>query len=270
MAEHESALEQLVAAVRASARYRHVNEAFVRRVGAQELAKGRTLKAAVKATKDRLHQVGGAYLEGRLDYGAYLEQLRQAFRTRDPADLRPVCAEIMARHASSRERLPILAEFYGTIFRELPPIRTLLDLGCGLNPLALPWMPLAADAGYCACDVYEDLVDFVREFLALVGVRGRAWVCDLLGDYPSERVDLALVLKLIPCLEQVDRSAGRRLLDGLNADHLLVSFPVRSLCGVRKGMPATYEAHFRELVEGRGWRVRRFAFASELAFLVSK
>jgi hypothetical protein len=35
-------------------------------------------------------------------------------------------------------------------------------------------------------------------------------------------------------------------------------------------MPANYERHFQELVAGRHWTVRRFEFATELAFLVSK
>ncbi len=269
MAEQGSPLEQLVAAVRASARYRHVSAGFIARIGAQELAKRPNLKAAIKATKDRLHQVGGAYRGTRPDYQASLERLRGAFRG-NLSDLRPLCLEIMRTHASTRERLPVLAEFYGSIFDALPPVRSVLDVGCGLNPLALPWMPLAPGAAYYACDIYEDLVAFVGEFLGLVGVSGGAWVCDVLGEVPRQKVDVALVLKLIPCLEQIDRAAGRRLLDGLNADHLVVSFPAQSLCGARKGMPATYEARFRELMEGRDWRVRRFAFSSELAFLVSK
>jgi 16S rRNA (guanine(1405)-N(7))-methyltransferase len=114
------------------------------------------------------------------------------------------------------------------------------------------------------------MVDFIAGFLALIGMRGRAEVCDLVHAPPGHRVDLALVLKTIPCLEQIDRSAGRRLLETLNADHLLVSFPARSLGGRDKGMPVNYEEHFRELIAGTGWTVHRFEFATELAFLVSK
>jgi 16S rRNA (guanine(1405)-N(7))-methyltransferase len=74
----------------------------------------------------------------------------------------------------------------------------------------------------------------------------------------------------VPCLEQVDKSAGQRLLDTLDTAHLLVSFPVHSLGGRSKGMAATYTAHFRQLVAGRGWRIERFEFATELVFRISK
>jgi 16S rRNA (guanine(1405)-N(7))-methyltransferase len=131
-------------------------------------------------------------------------------------------------------------------------------------------MGLLDDATYYAYDIYEDMVDFLRAFMKLTQVRGQALACDVLQSCPLPKVDLALVLKSIPCLEQIDKSAGKRLLDVIDADHLLISFPVHSLGGRDKGMPTNYEARFRELVAGKAWKIKRFEFATELAFLVSK
>jgi 16S rRNA (guanine(1405)-N(7))-methyltransferase len=78
------------------------------------------------------------------------------------------------------------------------------------------------------------------------------------------------VLKTIPCLEQLDKSIGRRLLEGLPAEHILVSFPAQSLGGRSKGMVENYEAHFREMVAGLDWQVERYEFKTELAFLIKK
>lgn len=263
-------LDCLVHTVLDSPKYAAVAPDFVRAIGARELANRRNFKEAVKATKNKLHQVGGAYLGGRPDYAAWLAQLRAAYQSGDQATFCRACAAVMGHHASTRERLPILDTFYATILASLPPIRSVLDVACGLNPLAIPWMRLPTDVEYYACDIYRDMVDFVAGFLALIGIRGSAEVCDLIHTRPARRVDLALVLKTIPCLEQIDKSAGQRLLETLNADHLLVSFPARSLGGRDKGMPVNYEEHFRELVAGKGWTVHRFEFATELAFLVSK
>jgi 16S rRNA (guanine(1405)-N(7))-methyltransferase len=176
----------------------------------------------------------------------------------------------MGHHASTRERLPILDQFYATVLAGLPPPRTVLDLACGLNPLSIPWMPLAENAEYYAVDIYEDMIGFLGDFMALVGCEGYPRTGDVLQGSLEQRVDLALLLKAIPCLEQVDGAAGLRLLDVIHADHLLVSFPVRALGGGQKGMAGNYEAHFRDLIAGRPWTVRRFEFATELAFLVSK
>jgi 16S rRNA (guanine(1405)-N(7))-methyltransferase len=263
-----SDIDELVAAVRGSAKYRSVCEDVVRGVGERELAKGRRLKEAIKATKKKLHQVGGAYLEGRVDYAAWLDELRAVSGSK--GDFRRACARIMGYHSSTKERSEILDTFYATVLTDLPPVRSVLDLACGLNPLAIPWMGLPDGATYYAYDVFEDMVDFLQGFMRLVPVRGEARACDVLQSCPLPRVDLALVLKSIPCLEQIDKSAGARLLEAIDANHLLVSFPVHSLGGWDKGMPANYEAHFRELVARKGWSVKRFGFATELAFLVSK
>jgi 16S rRNA (guanine(1405)-N(7))-methyltransferase len=87
---------------------------------------------------------------------------------------------------------------------------------------------------------------------------------------PTGPVDLALILKAVPCLDHLDRLCASRLLDVVDARHVLISFPVRSLGGREKGMPATYEARMERLLAGRSWQVRRFAFATELAYLVSR
>jgi 16S rRNA (guanine(1405)-N(7))-methyltransferase len=263
-----SDIDELVAAVRQSAKYRSVCEDFIRGVGARELAKGRRLKEAVKATKKKLHQIGGAYLEGRVDYAAWLDELEAAAGSGE--DFRRACFGIMGHHSSAKERLEILDTFYATVLADLPSVHSVLDLACGLNPLAIPWMGLPDGAAYYAYDIYEDMADFLQAFMQLVPVRGEARACDVLRSCPMPRVDLALVLKSIPCLEQIDKSVGAWLLDAIEADYFLVSFPVHSLGGWDKGMPTNYEAHFRELVAGKGWSVKRFEFATELAFLVSK
>jgi 16S rRNA (guanine(1405)-N(7))-methyltransferase len=264
-------LTSLVESIRASAKYRRLSEDLIRRIGARELDRRRNLKEAEAATRAELHQIGGAYLDRGVHYQEWLAALRDATRSGDSEALRPVCAAVMRQHASTRERLPILEEFYTTTLAGIAPVHRLLDVACGFNPLAIPWMPLAPDAEYYACDIYEDLIAFVNEFFSLAGVRGRAEVADVATSLPrTPPVDVALLLKTLPCLEQTDRTASLRLLETIPAAHLLVSFPVRSLGGRQKGMIGHYTAQFRELIAGKSWPVQRFEFATELAFLVRK
>jgi 16S rRNA (guanine(1405)-N(7))-methyltransferase len=259
----------LVNAVRAGAKYAQISEALIRDIGARELTARRTLKDAVKATRNKLHQVGGAYLGASIDYSGALEELRRAKDAHDAHALRQACRSAMRMHASTRERLGILDQFYSTILSGLPGVHVVLDIACGLNPLAIPWMPLN-EIEYHAYDVYEDMVDFINGFLKLIDVNGGAEVCDVMQSPPARKADLALLLKTLPCLEQIDKSAGFRLLNAIHADHVVVSFPVHSLGGARKGMLANYERHFHQLARQADWAVRRFEFKSELAFLIRK
>jgi len=259
-------IERLTAEVLSSRKYAPVVPGLASRLVAEELAKGRKPKEAVKAVRNKLHQVGGAYLSGSMAYDRWLEELKTARQTEG---FRQACRTVMGQHASTRERLSILDEFYPRILEVLPPIGSVLDVACGLNPLAIPWMPLWPEVTYYACDIYADMVNFLNAFFAIVPIDGFAQVCDAAADPPSQAVDLALVLKAIPCLEQIDKQAGARLLDGLTARYMAISFPAKSLGGRKKGMVENYTARFEELTAGRGWKTLvRLEFETELVFVV--
>jgi 16S rRNA (guanine(1405)-N(7))-methyltransferase len=268
MSHRPNPLDQLVGAVLTSAKYRALSEDVIRRIGARELAAEASVKKAVKATKNKLHQIGGVYFDARPDYSANLALLRES--AGDTGRLRDACRAIMSQHASTRERLPILDRFYAETLAGLGPLQSVIDLACGLNPLAIPWMPLTEGARYHAVDIYTDLIAFIGEAMNLIRTDGTAEVCDITGSLPPHKADLALLLKAIPCLEQIDKAAGLRLLEEINAGYILVSFPARSLGGYDKGMIENYEAHFLEMIKEKPWAVRRFEFETELAFLVIK
>jgi 16S rRNA (guanine(1405)-N(7))-methyltransferase len=263
-------LETLVATIKTSRKYRHLADPLIRRIGRRELLNRRKFNDAVKATKNKLHQVGGAYLELDMLYPRWTEHLRAAYSSGERDSLLAVCRAIMAKHSSTRERLPDLDGFYKTLFPYLGSVKTVLDLACGLNPLAIPWMPLAPNSTYYACDIYKDMVDFLNSFFPMTDVAGHAVLADLGEGAPSVRADVALLLKTLPCLEQVDKNRSLALLESVDARHLLVSYPSRSLGGRGKGMADNYEREFRELVAHTRWKLQRFEFSRELVFLVSK
>jgi 16S rRNA (guanine(1405)-N(7))-methyltransferase len=271
MSAQDDLLEQLVEAVLASSRYREVSGELIRDIGSRELARRTSLKEAVKAAKNKLHQVGGAYFTGTMHYGLWLSDLERLVQPGGRVDLLAYLKKIMSHHASTKERLPILGQFYSTILADLPPIHSVLDIACGLHPLALPWMPLVEPVEYYAYDMYQDMIRFLNGFLSLMQVQGQARVCNVVRACPTDKVDVAFVLKTLPCLEQVDRAASFRLLQAIRATYVVVSFPVYSLGGKAKGMEASYEARFRSLVEHHStWSIKRFEFLTELAFLVTK
>lgn len=260
-------LDKLVELILQSPKYRHVSPDFIARIGAEEMHRQAHFKAAVKATKNKLHQTASAYLKANINYAHQLAAIQHA---EDTAAQKAACLQTMRLHASTAERIPILEEFYQVTLAPLTPLTSILDIACGLNPLAAPWMPLAPNALYFAYDIFQDMTAFLTGALASLGLRGSAQVADIGAFIPPQEVDIALLLKALPCLEQSNKHVNLSLLAGLRARHLLISYPTRSLGGKQKGMVPTYDQHFASLVAGTGWDVQRFAFPSELVFLVTK
>jgi len=268
--EERNQLDQLVRAVLKSPKYRNVCEDLIRNIGLRELSRQKSLKTAVKSTKNRLHQIGGAYFLKKPDYGFWLDRLKKAKGSGDITLFRKTCAEIMSYHYSTRERLSVLDQFYARIFSLLPPVRSIMDVACGFHPLSIPWMPMSEKVKYYAYDVYKDMISFLNEFMVINNTQGSAEVRDVVQHPPEINTDLAFVLNTIPCLEQIEKSAGLKILESINAGFLVVSFPVTTLGGREKDMRKHYEARFNELTWKKDWTIQRLELRTELVFLITK
>jgi len=264
-----SDLEQLVALVLAAPKYRAVCPDTVRRLGGEELAKRPTLKAAVKATKTRLHQAFGAFVRPA-DHDRILAALEAACASGRPDAIRAAARSALACHASTRERLPFLDRFHPAIFQLTGTPRRILDLACGLHPLAIPWMGLPPDATYVAADIDGRAVQILNRAFSLLRVNGRADHADILVSPPADPADVAFLLKTLAGLERQRKGSARPLLESIPAAHLVVSYPVASLGGAGKGMRANYEREFRTLAEGAPWHIARLDFPAELVFVIRK
>lgn len=265
-AERRRAVE---AAILESRKYARVAPELVGRLAGAALAPWRKEKDAEHEVRSKLHQVGTAFFVGSPRYSSLLEELRRA-KAEGPDDWAAALGRALGSHSSTKERLPFLEELYRSALANVPDPESVLDLGCGLNPLCLPWMGLPGSVRYRAYDIFGDMIEFLNGFFAIAGIDGAAEVRDLTGDVPSERFDVALALKLLPTLDQIDPGAGERLLDSLNARTIIVSFPTKSLGGKRKGMSFNYESRFTALAERRGWQFSRFELPNELVFVVTK
>jgi 16S rRNA (guanine(1405)-N(7))-methyltransferase len=262
-------IDTLVAAVASTKKYRALCEDTVRRVAESELAAlpGGNLKAAVKATKRRLHQACSAF-EEEADYEAAYQRLAIAVQAGSEAEVRAACRHILGLHHSTRERLPILDRFYSGLWQVTGRPGSVLDLGCGLNPLAWPWMDLKAGCQYTALDIDRDRIEFLNRVFSLAGMEPLARCQDVLAHPPGDRADVALLLKMSPTLERQEPSATARLIEGLASPFVVVSFAVKSLGGREKGMVGNYRRHFQDLAERRGWQVTKLEFETELVFVV--
>ena len=265
----EEKLAKVLVAVRDSARYASVADDTVRRIATASLAAARgDVADAVKRTKRGLHEIFGAYLPSTPRYEKMLGLLHEA-QGRD--QIRDVLTRTMSSHASTKERLPILDEFYGAIFERLPePPKVIADLACGMNPLTVEWMPAGEDVLYRASDIDSRLMAFLDEALTVLGVPHEVAVHDLLTGPDPAPADVTLLLKAVPCIETQQKQLGWGLIDAINSPVVVVSFPTKSLGQRSKGMYRTYSSGFAAHAEGRPWQVEELEFGNELVYVVQK
>jgi 16S rRNA (guanine(1405)-N(7))-methyltransferase len=261
--------DSIVEALARAPKYRGVCRDTLARTADWALARHARDRDALKAAKRKLHQIYGAYLDPG---GAWRKPLEDALADPaaldDPDAVRRLCRAAIVRHASTAERLPELEQVYTELFELAGAPDTVLDLACGLNPLTVPWMPGGGPQRYRAFDIDCTAIDLLDRVLQRIRPDCRARCADILAAPPDEPADLALLLKAVPCLEQQETGISARLIRSLNARHVAVSFPLRSIGGRAKGMERTYTAMAEELIARLGVEARRLRRADELFYVL--
>lgn len=264
----ETDVESIVATIKHSKKYRDTHEETIRELAKAAVNQHKKPKDATKAVRKRLHSIMAPYL-GDPDYEATSAAMTGAFAAGDPKQVKSVCYDALYSHLSTRERLPIMQDFYHQIFQVTGTPGRLLDIACGLNPLAFPWMRLPDSIEYFAYDIHEPRISFINNYFKLQGLPQSARMQDVALHFPQEKGDVALFLKEMPRFERNYPGTGRRFLETLPVDFLVVSFPTISTHGGRN-LTRRYRDFFSELTDGFDWRITELMFEGEMVFVAEK
>ena len=250
-------MREALLAVLGSKKYGGIEPAAVERIFLEEVGRHKSLKEASKRTKARLHQLSFAFMSPellRLAHG-HLER----YLLGDEGAL----FEALKLHASTSERLFALDALWDTIAQSAGGIGKILDLACGLNPLYL------GHRGHSAIglDISLGQVALVNEWATRCGWDIEAHGADLSQGMTLPTCDVALMMKLLPVLEQQRKGAGMALLSRVQARRKLVTFPTRTLGGRTVGMEAQYTRWFEENLPPTEQILDRFVVANELCYV---
>ncbi|MCB8967426.1 MAG: hypothetical protein H6660_11085 [Ardenticatenaceae bacterium] len=265
---HEDEVAALVTAVKQSKKYADTYEDTIRELAEDALRRYKKPKQALKAVRAQLHSIMAPYL-GDPVYEEAAARLTAVFATQDPVQIKETCRTILYDHLSTRERLPILQTFYREIFHITGKPKSLLDIACGLNPLAFPWMELPATTAFYAYDIHEPRIAFINHYFALQGLPPLAKVQDIALQFPQEQADVALFLKEMPRFARNYGDLGRPLLEALNVRWLVLSFPEVSTHGGRN-LVNRYREFMQQLIAGHDWPLTELLFEGELVFCIHK
>lgn len=226
-------------------------------------------KEAEERARTLLHRAWGAFWPTRPRFDRLLEKLREAAAT---GDVREAVLPLLSLHSSTRERLPALYFFYERLFDATGVPGSIVDWGCGFNPLTLPWMNLPADARYTGLDIDLEQNGFLDSALPLIGFPQPGAVVgegDIMVDEPPP-ADLALAFKVLPLLEQRRKGAGLEAVRRQKARTVAVSFPSASLSGGKRKMGDFHADAFMKQAQGEGWKAERIDFPGEVVVIIKK
>ena len=263
-------LDQLAGLILNNRKYRELNipKETVIDLISREGESGLDEKTLMKKVRKKMHNIIAPYL-GDPNYSEAIGWLEAAYRSGNSDEIKQTCTRILKQHASTRERVPDLINFYKQLFSVCGKPSSILDLACGLNPISLPWMDLSTRVKYYAYDIHTPRVKFINQFLILDGKQPLAEVRDILVNPPETKGDVAFFFKEAHRLEQRRKGANRELWQALNVETLLISLPISSLSG-QHDLSGQMRRLVENAIQGLSWSIQEIKIGNELVFCIKK
>ena len=123
-------------------------------------------------------------------------------------------------------RMKVIDKFYKEIFKITGKPKSIIDLGCGMNPLTFPWMDLPKDTEYTAYDLDSKEIEFLNEYFKLAGTKQKAIQQDVISKPVTKKADVAFLFKLITCLEWQEPGSAKEVVDKINAKYIVITMQV--------------------------------------------
>jgi len=233
-------LDELIAEIKKNKNYAQLYHPLINRICSEEFSKYKKGKEKIKAVKNRLHIIYGAF------FPSDIKNIKDIKNTDE--------TELLKLNASTSERLPMINEFYKFIFDNIndTEIKSVLDVGCGFNPFALPYMRsyIPNLERYYALDIDTGLSEMLNLYFACSGLPELAGCIDVISENPGQKADAAFLFKVIPTIENCKKGRGFELIEHICANcavkYIIATFPVKTLCGRNKGMAENYAALFEK------------------------
>lgn len=172
---------------------------------------------------------------------------------------------LLKTHSSTAERFYFYPELKSLI--ESLRISSILDLGCGLNPLALASLRI----NYYAADINESDLFLVKKFFEKHSLPGKILIFDLrkvnaLQTLP--KTDLCLLFKVLDIIETKSHKIAKTIIEKLRCKYLLISFATCTLSG--KPMAYKNRKWLETILKILNYSYKTFSSHNEIFYLITK
>lgn len=237
----------------------------IEKKGLENIEKNKIFKEIVKLVRDEL----------RIVYGSFLtDDFHKREKMLDGITKEDIDA-LLRFHKSTKERVNFYEEVYSKIFEWYKPEK-IADVACGLNPLSYFFIErvLKKKPFYFASDLSSIDMEFIEKFFDKFKIKGVAKAYDvtdlsILTDSEFQNCDLVFLFKALDSFEQVKKNISKELLEGISANHIVISFPTKSLIA-KKQFKMEKRNWLFNFLNKEGWNYEIFEVENELFILIKK
>lgn len=204
----------------------------------------KSVKKCIKFVRDKL-RFSFEEFQNKKDYSGLNEQ------------------EILKTHKSTKERYDYYKEVYSRIFKKTGKITSVLDLGCGVNPLSFP----DKEVKYYASDIGDKELEVVKKHFEKNNVQGKVFVYDIKNirkDLP--KADVVFLFKVLDALEKKGHRLAEKIIKSLNSKFVVISFSTVTVSGEKMNYP--YRGWMDRMLKRLKLKYSKFEIPNELFYVV--
>ncbi len=173
--------------------------------------------------------------------------------------------KVLSMHLSTKERLENYQTIYENIFEVTGKPKSILDLGCGLNPFSIHFIGLKK-LEYTALDIDRANLEAVQKYFELSGIKGKTILMDLkssaIEQLDSINADICFAFKIF----EIDRRIAERIIPHLKSKYLVASFSTVSVSG--RTMSSPEREWFEKMLSRLNLKNETFRTENELFYII--
>lgn len=280
---NDALLKKIIAKVQTAKHFRNLDEDIIQEKVTELLQRDSKLKKSfekkelnersseferiVKYVKQSMHKSYGAFQENVKKREKLLEELQENID--NPEKSLDIHKKLLRTHKSTAERLPFYGKLYKDLFSSIGKPDIILDIGCGLNPLSLPFMDLDTIM-YVASDFTEKDTNFITDYFSIIKKTQKGIFetlpLNLTKDYAKLRnipSDFIFAWKLFDVL---DTKTTEHIVKNANAQYLVASFATKTLGKKRMNFPR--RAGFQKMLRRLNLEYETLSYENEIFYII--
>lgn len=233
--------------------------------GEKQLLRSAEYEKVLKTVRAKLHESYGLFQIPKNSEDIkrnFIKKLKQRSLTEEDYK------NILSLHLSTKERFDSYDSLYSQIFKLTGKPGSIIDIGCGLNPISSHYMPLKKFR-YIASDIDKSNLDFISEFFELSGIDGRTIVLDFQNEKDLQKLafietDICFLFKVL----EIDKRVAEDLITSVNSKFIVASFSTLSVSG--KIMSSPQRDWFEKLLNRLKYKFSTFSTENEIFYVIKK
>ncbi|MEM0465676.1 MAG: hypothetical protein QXW97_03180 [Candidatus Pacearchaeota archaeon] len=227
-------------------------------------------KKNIQEIRRVLHRISASYqTKNKSKQYLYLELLKKNRNNKK------IIKKILESQKSTQERIKFYKDIYTKLFSITGIPSSIIDLGCGMNPVSYPFMKLKKLI-YYAYDIDESIVSFLNKFFEIErteGLIGKSEILDIrdlnkIKSLPNS--DLIFLFKLIDLIDTKKRKISEPLIKILinKSKFVIASFATKTLTGKNMNLPK--RRGFELMLQRNHLNFNIIQFENEIFYIIFK